>query len=422
MDRVGAAASGTEGLSGWLICLCAMSERQYNSAMVKPSAPARDTLESEDADALHAQKIDALGHLAASVAHDFNNILAVILSSSNFLLEDLPPDSPMRQDAKEIEQAVVRATALTRRLLVFARKQVMEPRVLDPLVELESLATFLRRLLRGGTVLELDVPKRLSRLWCDPVQFEQMITNLVVNARDAMQQGGTITLAARNFDLPESGVAEYPGLAPGRYVEIAVSDTGVGISPENQARIFEPYFTTKAVGVGTGIGLATVMAVVRQAGGGLHLTSSLGGGATFRVLLPRGKIAGDPTVMSARPPPDVRGTETVLVVDDDDQVLRVVRRILGGAGYVTLGANSPGEALLVAEQHPAPIHLLVADLQMPRMTGSLLADRLKGLRPELQVLFMSGHSVEGLGAELLLKPFKPLALLGGARAALSGRR
>jgi PAS domain S-box-containing protein len=391
-------------------------------------AIARDVTDKKQLEAqlLHAQKMDAIGRLAGGIAHDFNNVLSVILSYAQMITEGLQPDEPLRADVEEIRIAGVRAAELTRQLLAFSRQQVLESKVLDLNETVGGMEKMLRRLLGADVELTLLTSTGPCKVKADPGQIEQVLMNLAVNARDAMLAGGKLTIETKNVELDEDYARAHHGVRPGPYVMLAVSDSGVGIDRETLTRIFEPFFTTKEVGKGTGLGLSTVFGIVQQSGGNVWVYSEPGHGTTFRVYLPR--VAGDvERAFLERPSPgSSRGNETVLLVDDDDQVRGVARDILRRHGYVVLEASNAGEALLVCEQHTARIHLLLTDVVMPRMSGRVMAERLRGERPEMKVVFMSGytddavtqHGVLESDVPYLQKPITPDKLARKVRQVL----
>jgi two-component system cell cycle sensor histidine kinase/response regulator CckA len=375
-----------------------------------------------------AQKMEAVGRLAGGVAHDFNNILSVILSYGEMLLADLPHGEPMRDDIDEIVKAGRRAVDLTRQLLSFSRQQVLEPRVFEPNDLLANIDKMLRRIL-GADVDLASVPgEGLGRVRADPGSLEQVVMNLVVNARDAMPTGGQLTIETANVELDEEYARQHPGSKPGPHVMIAVSDTGTGMDAATRSRIFEPFFTTKAQGKGTGLGLSTVFGIVHQSGGTVWVYSEIGKGTTFKVFLPRVDADVD-AIQSSTPPATTHGTETILLVDDDEAVRLVARAILRKSGYRVIEASNAGEALLHAEGHPGPIHLLVTDVVMPQMSGPTLAQRLAASQPAMKVLCMSGYTddsivrhgiIEGRIA-FLQKPVTPQGLARKVRAVLDGK-
>jgi two-component system, cell cycle sensor histidine kinase and response regulator CckA len=340
-----------------------------------------------------ANKMDAIGGLAAGVAHDFNNLLSIVLSYSELLAEDLKEGDPMRADLDEIKGAGQRAVALTRQLLAFSRQQVLQPKIVDLGEIVSGMEKMLRRLIGEDMDLTAIGTLGLGRVLVDPGQVEQVILNLAVNARDAMPSGGKLTIETKLVVLDEAHTSQHAGMKPGPHVMLAVSDTGVGMDKATQARIFEPFFTTKPSGKGTGLGLATVFGIVRQSGGMVWVYSEPGKGTTFKVYFPTTDRAA---VHKSAPPGAERatlyGSETVLLVEDEESVRVLARTILRKYGYEVLEAQSGGDAFLLCEQHGATIHLLLTDVVMPRMSGRQLAERLKPLRPEMKVLYMSGYT------------------------------
>jgi PAS domain S-box-containing protein len=372
-----------------------------------------------------AQKMEAVGRLAGGVAHDFNNVLTAITGYSDLLLEDLADEDPRRQDVVEIQAAALRAAALTRQLLAFSRKQVVQTRTLDLNNVVRTLDKMLQRLLGEDVKLEFSLSSALGAIQADLGQIEQVILNLAVNSRDAMPSGGSLRLQTANMDLEDAAAGER-GVSPGPYVMLAVSDTGSGMDVETMSHIFEPFFTTKETGKGTGLGLATVYGIVKQSGGHISVASEPGRGTTFTILLPQvDKTPEDPSP-AAPSQPVAGGSETVLVAEDDPSVRAVVADVLTQKGYRVLRAPDPQTALEMAQGQPERIHLLVTDLVMPGMTGRELADALMAERPGLRVLYMSGHTEDAVvrqrvledGAPYLQKPFAPYELASKVREVL----
>ena len=374
-----------------------------------------------------AQRMEAVGRLAGGVAHDFNNLLTVINSYADFVLAELRETDPVRDDIREIRKAGDRATSLTRQLLAFSRRQVMQPKVVD----LDQVAVEMDRMLRRvlGEDIELvtvtgDGP---HRVYIDPGQIEQVLMNLAVNARDAMPDGGKLTIETTHCELDEEYASTHAPTEPGQYVRLSVSDTGMGMSEEVRGRVFEPFFTTKPKGKGTGLGLATVYGIVKQSGGYIWVYSEAGSGTTFKIYLPRcEEVSVSPTRSTPSGSLVQRGSETVLLVEDEDAVRMLAVRMLSNAGYRVLTAANGGEALLLCESQEAPIHLLVTDVVMPVMNGRALADRLSSITPGMKVLYMSGytdnaivhHGVLDADAEFIAKPFSQNELLAKVRAVL----
>jgi len=373
-----------------------------------------------------AQRLEAVGRLAGGVAHDFNNVLTAITGYSELLLEELPPADPKREDVQEIQAAAQRATALTRQLLAFSRKQVLQTRVLDLNAVVRTLEKMLQRLIGEDVKLEVSLCADLGAVRADPGQLEQVILNLAVNSRDAMPGGGRLTIETANVDFDQPYVREHQGASPGRHVMLAVSDTGIGMDAETQSHIFEPFFTTKEQSTGTGLGLATVYGIVKQSGGHVWVYSEPGGGATFKIYLPRVDEPVEAPGGAVPAQPASRGRETVLVAEDDPSVRRIVTEVLTQKGYRVLQAPDGQAALEMARGEPGEIELLVTDLVMPGMTGRELAEGLARDRRHLRVIYMSGytddavvrHGVLEEGMPYLQKPFTPQALASKVREVL----
>jgi PAS domain S-box-containing protein len=385
----------------------------------------RKRLESE---LRQAQKLEGIGQLAGGIAHDFNNLLTVITGRSHLVLAQLPADHAVRRHIDLIQTTAERAAALTRQLLAFSRKQVLEPKVLDVNAVVTGLAPMLRRLIGENLEFAVVPAPELGPVKADPSQLEQVILNLAVNARDAMPQGGTLTIETANVELDETYTRRHPGANAGRFVMLAVSDTGHGMDAAIKARIFEPFFTTKDPGKGTGLGLATVFGIVKQSGGSIGVYSEPGHGTTFKVYLPRVDEAIDQTATGAAPTL-ARGSETILLVEDDDEVRALARETLDGHGYAVIPAAAPAEALQLAGSHSGPIHLLVTDVVLPQLSGRGLAERLAPEHRDLRVLYMSGYTDDAIvrhgmleeGTAFLQKPFTPFTLLWKVREVLDRR-
>jgi two-component system cell cycle sensor histidine kinase/response regulator CckA len=377
-----------------------------------------------------AQKMEAVGRLAGGVAHDFNNLLTVIAGRSHFLAHRLGPEDPSRRDVELIQKSAERAAQLTRQLLAFSRKQILEPQLVDLSVIATGIEPILRRLIGEDMHLSVTSREGLGRVKADPGQVEQVILNLAINARDAMPRGGRLAIETANVELDESSAGHLTEVIPGPYVMLAVSDTGIGMDAATQARLFEPFFTTKEPGKGTGLGLATVYGIVKQSGGHVAVHSALGRGSTFKVYLPRleGAVDGDQRVHVAAPAS--RGSETVLLVEDEPELRTLAREILAAWGYTVLHSGDSTQAFGLAERHNGSIHLLLTDVVMPGMSGREVADRLLSTRPDMKVLFMSGytdsaivhHGVLDPGTPFLPKPFTPDALVRKVREVLDRPR
>jgi len=356
-----------------------------------------------------AQKMEAVGRLAGGIAHDFNNLLTVIGGHAQMLVDDLPGDSAARREAEIIATAADRAAGLTAGLLAFSRKQVAHPRVLDLAEVIRSMSGLLRRMLGEDVLVTVQAGPGLGPVRADVGLLEQVVMNLAVNARDAMPEGGRLTFTLANVEVEASSGDPLP---PGAYVALTVTDEGVGMDADTRARVFEPFFTTKPPGKGTGLGLATVYGIVTQSGGDIRVESAPGKGATFRILLPRVEAPTDATPQAA-PTPLPRGTETLLLVEDEDAVRRLAVIALSRLGYTVLEAPDADTAMGIFEGYVGPLDLLVTDVIMPGLSGPRLAERLRAARPELRVLYLSGYAQEeldfasGLGPDtaFLAKPY-----------------
>jgi len=376
-----------------------------------------------------AQKMEAVGRLAGGVAHDFNNLLGVIIGYAELLAERVGPQEPMHHQIEEIHKAGRRGASLTKQLLAFSRQLVLEPRVLNLNEAVKGISRMLERLIGEDIDLAILLDPALEQVKADPGQLEQVIMNLAVNARDAMPEGGKLTIETANVDLDEGYAHQHYPVVPGRYVMLAVTDTGVGMDKQTQAHIFEPFFSTKEKGKGTGLGLATVYGIVKQSKGYVWAYSEPGQGTTFKIYLPRVRDAAAP-LREAEPPAigDWHG-ETILVVEDEEPMREMISECLRTIGCRVLIAGHGEEALRAAEEHPGPIHLLLTDVVMPKLSGRELALRLKQHRKEMKVVFMSGYTDEAMvrqgmletGAVFLQKPFTPRQLLHKLRRALDSR-
>ncbi|MBZ5495709.1 MAG: PAS domain S-box protein [Acidobacteriia bacterium] len=373
-----------------------------------------------------AQKMEAIGILAGGVAHDFNNLLTVINGYTDSLLSEVAKDDPKRGDLEQIKQAGERAVSLTSQLLAFSRRQILQPRILDLNDAVAETSSIIRRLIGEDVDLNAVARPDLGLVKADPGQIQQIIMNLAVNAREAMPQGGRLTIETANADLDEEYVRRRAVVPAGRYVMLAISDNGIGMDAETQSRIFEPFFTTKGPGKGTGLGLSTVYGIVKQSGGFIWVYSEPGSGTTFKIYLPRveGKaitLAGDEKAQ-----PALRGIETVLVVEDDSAARTLIMRVLRERGYTVIEASDSREALRIAQEYAREIHLLLTDVVMPETSGKALASQIEAARPGIKVLFVSGytsdaivhHGVLDSSVAFLSKPFKADALARKVREVL----
>jgi PAS domain S-box-containing protein len=374
-----------------------------------------------------AQKMEAVGQLAGGVAHDFNNLLTAILGYCNLMLDDIPREDPLRADLEEIQSAGERAAALTRQLLAFSRRQMLQPQLVDINTIVQQLEKLLRRLISEDVELVTVLAPELHTVRVDPAAIEQILVNLAVNARDAMPVGGRLTIESANVELDEAYAIAHATVRPGRYVMLAVSDTGQGMDEATRLRVFEPFFTTKEQGKGTGLGLATVYGMVKQSGGYIWVYSELGRGTVFKVYLPPAeqRTSAQTEHAGRRHTNDAHGWETVLLVEDEDAVRALAREVLRRHGYVVLEARHGVDALRVAERHRDDIHLMVTDVVMPHMSGRDLAERLSTVRPKMKVLFMSGYTDHAVmhrdltpGTAFIQKPFTPEAFARKVRSVL----
>ncbi len=408
-----AALNGTEG-TAFTAVVRDVTERKQS----------QDTLRQREEQLRQAQKMEAIGRLAGGVAHDFNNLLMAIHGYGEMLVANLEQGDERRADAEEIIKAAERAAGLTRQLLAFSRRQVItqEAVALDKLVQ--NMQSMLQRLIGTDIHIATEIWPDLTPVLADTTQVEQIVVNLVINARDAMPGGGKIVIELRNVELDKVGVAAHPALQPGDYVEMSVSDSGTGMDSETLSRIFEPFFTTKESGKGTGLGLATVYGIVQQSNGAIEVQSRVGHGTTFYVYLPRAAHLGKPAPIAT---PSASGNETILLVEDDDRVRALVSNMLRKNGFTVLLASAGDQALEIAARHRGRIDLLLTDILMPGFNGRLLSERLAAARPETRVLYMSGYSddeilrlgVKKASAHFIEKPFSVDALVHKIREAIA---
>jgi PAS domain S-box-containing protein len=392
------------------------------------SGVARDVTEQRQLELQfqQSQKLESIGHLAGGIAHDFNNLLTVILGTVDLNLADLREGDPLYQELQNIREAGERAAGLTRQLLAFSRKQILQPKVLELNAVVLNALDMVRRLIGEHIHVVFKSSDDLGRVSADPGQVEQVLVNLAINARDAMPTGGTIIVETGNVTLDEHYHAVHPMVEPGSYVMLAVSDTGCGMDEATRLRVFEPFFSTKGPGKGTGLGLSTVYGIVKQSGGSIWVYSEPGQGSTFKIYLPR----VDAPAETARPVLDVtsvHGMETVLVVEDEPTVRSLAQRLLKSAGYTVLAAASGEEALALLAGHDERLHLLITDVVMPGMSGRDLAERVQAMRAGVRVLYTSGYTDEAIvqhgvleaGTHLLNKPYTAATLTRKVREVLS---
>jgi two-component system cell cycle sensor histidine kinase/response regulator CckA len=373
-----------------------------------------------------SQKLEAVGQLAGGIAHDFNNLLTVITGYSDLTMGKLRPEDPLRTYIEEIKKAGDRATSLTRQLLAFSRKQVLQPKILNLNSVISDLEKLLRRLIGENIELRTVLETELGSVKADPGQIEQVIMNLAVNARDAMPGGGKLTVETQNINLDEEYANLHIAVNAGRFVMLAVTDTGTGMDPATRKHIFEPFFTTKEVGKGTGLGLSTVYGIIKQSGGNVWVYSEVGHGTTFKIYLPCIGEDAQKYKPAAEIGATVEGTETILLAEDEEVVRKLALQVLTAHGYQVLEAANGGSAFLICERHKGPIHMLVTDIIMPEMGGRELSDRLSLLRPEMKVLYMSGYTDSAIlhqgvldaDANFIQKPFTPNDLARKVREVL----
>jgi two-component system cell cycle sensor histidine kinase/response regulator CckA len=374
---------------------------------------AEELLRRRDEQLRQAQKMEAVGRLSGGIAHDFNNLLGVIIGYSESIEYRLGPNDPLRRSAEEIRKAGERAASLTHQLLAFSRQQILQPQILDLNALVTDMGKMLRRVIGMDIELFTELCSELGRVKAEQSQIEQVIVNLVVNARDAMPEGGKLLIETSNLEVTEDLASSFPFLQPGPYVLLTVTDTGIGMQPETQRHIFEPFFTTKGPGKGTGLGLATVYGVVKQSGGGVIVDSEPGKGSTFKIFLPQTKEPIVAPTPQKDPAATSTGTGTILLVDDEEALLKLTAERLTECGYTVLPASDGLHALEIARTFHGPIHLLLTDIMMPRMGGLALSRAMSELRPGIRVMFMTGHAEregsyrEALhsGAESIQKPF-----------------
>jgi signal transduction histidine kinase/CheY-like chemotaxis protein len=396
---------------------------------------AKDITERKQAEEAHrkledqlrvSQKMEAIGSLAGGIAHDFNNLLTVILSFNGFALDGVREGDPVRDDLLEVKHAGERAAALTRQLLAFSRRQIVQPKPIDLNHVIAEIEKMLKRIIGEDIELVEVLEPDLSLTIADPGQVEQVFMNLVINARDAMSKGGKLTVETSNVVLDEEYSTEHVSVKPGAYVSLVISDTGCGMDDETQSRVFEPFFTTKEMGKGTGLGLSTVYGIVKQCGGNIWVYSKPGMGTTFKIYFPRALSSDTPVAGTTAATVGGTGTETILVVEDEEAVRNIAKRVLGSAGYTVLTASNGDEAMNTCEEYKGDIHLLLTDLLMAGIDGRKLADLMVKARPSLKVLFMSGYASTAVvhngvldqGTHFISKPFTAADFTRKVREAL----
>jgi PAS domain S-box-containing protein len=388
---------------------------------------AEKALRASEEQLQQSQKLEAIGQLAGGVAHDFNNLLTAIAGYSDLTLRLLTEEDPLRCNLIEIKKATERAASLTRQLLAFSRKQIMEPKILDLNAVVKDMSKMLSRLIGEDVELVTDLADEIGKVKADPGQVEQIIMNLVVNARDAMPHGGKVTIETQDVLLDETYVSRHMPVQPGEYTMLAISDTGMGMNRETQMHVFEPFFTTKSAGKGTGLGLSTVYGIVKQSGGYVWVYSELNNGTVFKVYLPRVQSGARDEKVKTSTTGALRGSETILLVEDEEIVRRMARMILESSGYSVLEAGDVKDALRLCYENVSKIDLMLTDVIMPGMSGRVLAERVAVLCPELPVIFMSGYTDDAIVRHGILeedivflqKPFTRDSLLTKVREAMN---
>lgn len=385
-------------VKGQLARLAPVIERELREVQIRRE---RKRLEAQF---LQAQKMEAIGQLTAGIAHDFNNLLTAIIFNAQFMQMNLPSEHPLQAQADTISQASSRAADLIRQLLIFSRKQITSPRTVKLNKAITEMSQLLERVIGENIEVKLKLAPDLWSVKIDPTQLEQVVVNLVVNARDAMPDGGKLILETANLEMSVTAVAGSIDLEPGNYVLLTVSDTGIGMSQEVQARLFEPFFTTKEVGKGTGLGLSTVYGIVTQIGGCIGVYSEEAKGSSFKVYLPRSQVETEQTAPASPKREEQGGDETILLVEDDAVIRKLAKDVLLEHGYTVLDAEDGIQGLQVAASHTGPIHLLLTDVIMPGLSGKALAEELTKENPQISVLYMSGYSDEVISHHGILEP------------------
>jgi signal transduction histidine kinase len=406
-----------------------MATAWRKTKLVQDLQDSLDELQATQEQLLQAQKMEAVGKLAGGIAHDFNNLLTAIKGFTELLLQRSDSNDPSHSDLLGIKKASEQAARLTRQLLAFSRKQVLQPRIINLNDIIVKMQEMLQRLIGEHIELKADLEEDLHSVRADPGQIEQIILNLAVNARDAMPDGGILTLATSNFNLEGKKSSRKIAVDPGEYVALTVRDTGSGMDQQTRRRLFEPFFTTKETGKGTGLGLATVYGIVHQSNGKILVDSAPGKGTTFTIYLPREEGLPEARPRKIVPREQLYGSETILLVEDEEMVRQLAERVLRQYGYNVLTSSRGSRALDMVESHSAPIDLMITDVIMPGgMNGKQLADRMAEKRPEMRVLYISGYTDTSLfrtenpdnQVQLLEKPFSPLVLVRKVRELLEG--